>query len=77
MCARRSASSLFLLHDIHERLAPIDAIRLAKELEPYRLFFLEDPLAPDQMAWFRRLREQCATPIAMGELHNNPLEWRR
>lgn len=68
--------SLFLLHDIHERLAPIDAIRMAKALEPYRLFFLEDPLAPDQIEWFRRLRDQCATPIAMGELHNNPLEWR-
>lgn len=68
--------NLFLLHDIHERLAPIDSIRLAKALEPYRLFFLEDPLAPEQIEWFRRLREQCATPIAMGELHNHPLEWR-
>jgi mannonate dehydratase len=67
---------LLLLHDIHERLAPIDAIRVAKALEPYRLFFLEDPLAPDQIEWFRRLREQSATPIAMGELHTNPLEWR-
>ncbi|MCB8959079.1 MAG: starvation-sensing protein RspA [Ardenticatenales bacterium] len=67
---------LFLLHDIHERLAPIDAIRLAKAVEPFRLFFLEDPLAPEQIEWFRRLREQCATPIAMGELHNHPLEWR-
>lgn len=67
---------LFLLHDIHERLAPIDTIRLAKALEPYRLFFLEDPFAPDQIEWFRRLREQCATPIAMGELHNNPAEWK-
>ena len=67
---------LFLLHDIHERLAPIDAIRMAKALEPFRLFFLEDPFAPDQIEWFRRLRDQCATPIAMGELHNNPLEWK-
>jgi mannonate dehydratase len=67
---------LFLLHDIHERIAPIDAIRMAKALEPYRLFFLEDPLAPDQIEWFRRLREQSATPIAMGELHTNAVEWR-
>ncbi|GAC1353646.1 MAG: D-galactonate dehydratase family protein [Herpetosiphon sp.] len=67
---------LLLLHDIHERITPIDAIRFAKAVEPYRLFFLEDPLAPDQIEWFRRIREQCATPIAMGELHNNPLEWR-
>ena len=67
---------LFLLHDIHERLAPVDAIRLARELEPHRLFFLEDPLPPDQVGWFRRLRDQTTTPIAMGELHNHPLEWR-
>lgn len=66
---------LHLLHDIHERLAPIDAIRLARDLEPHRLFFLEDPLPPDQIGWFRRLREQTTTPIAMGELHNHPLEW--
>lgn len=65
-----------LLHDIHERLAPMDAIRMAKELEPYRLFFLEDPLAPDQIEWFRRLRQQSGTPIAMGELHVNPAEWK-
>ena len=72
----RIGFDLFLLHDIHERLAPIDAIRMAKALEPYRLFFLEDPFAPGQIEWFRRLREQCATPIAMGELHVNALEWR-
>ena len=67
---------LMLLHDIHERLAPIDAIRLARDLEPYRLFFLEDPFPPEHVEWFRRLREHTATPIAMGELHNHPLEWR-
>jgi mannonate dehydratase len=67
---------LHLLHDVHERLAPIDAMRLAKELEPYRLFFLEDPLAPEQVEWFRRLRAVSATPIAMGEQHINPVEWR-
>lgn len=64
-----------LLHDVHERLVPIDAIRLAKELERYHLFFLEDPLSPEQIGWFQMLRQQCATPIAMGELFNNPHEW--
>ena len=64
-----------LLHDMHERLAPIDAIGLAKELEPYRLFFLEDPFAPEDVGYFKVLRQQCATPIAMGELFNNPNEW--
>ena len=64
-----------LLHDMHERLAPIDAIGLAKELEPYRLFFLEDPFAPEDVGYFKTLRAQCATPLAMGELFNNPNEW--
>ncbi|MBV9279385.1 MAG: starvation-sensing protein RspA [Chloroflexi bacterium] len=64
-----------LLHDVHERLAPIEAIRLARQLEPYRLFFLEDPLPPEQLGWFRMLRGQSATPIAMGELFSNPNEW--
>jgi len=64
-----------LLHDVHERLVPIEAVRLAKQLEPYRLFFLEDPLPPENNDWFRMLRNQAATPIAMGELFVHPAEW--
>jgi mannonate dehydratase len=64
-----------LLHDVHERLPPVEAIRLAKQLEPYRLFFLEDPLPPEHNDWLRMLRNQCATPIAMGELFVHPAEW--
>lgn len=64
-----------LLHDIHERLVPIEAVHLAKQLEPYRLFFLEDPLAPEDLDWFRAIRSQCSTPIAMGELFVHPQEW--
>jgi len=65
-----------LLHDVHERLHPIDAVQFAKDLEQYRMFFLEDPFAPEDIGWFPTLRQQCATPLAMGELFNNPHEWR-
>jgi mannonate dehydratase len=64
-----------LLHDIHERVQPILAINLAKELERYRLYFLEDPFAPEDLHWFGRMREATATPIAMGELFVNQAEW--
>jgi mannonate dehydratase len=65
-----------LLHDIHERLQPIDAVGFAKAVEPFNLFFLEDALAPEDIDWFAHIRAQCSTPLAMGELFNNSLEWR-
>lgn len=64
-----------LLHDIHERIPPIQAIGLAKELEKYNLFFLEDPFAPEDIDYFKLMRQQTAIPIAMGELFVNQNEY--
>jgi len=64
-----------LLHDVHERVPPILAIQMAKDLEPYKLFFLEDPFSPEDVGYFKHLRKQSSTPIAMGELFNNPNEF--
>jgi mannonate dehydratase len=72
---RNKFEDLALLHDIHERVEPIDAINLCKELEKYHPFFIEDPFPPEQNGYFKQLRQQCATPIAMGELFNSPHEW--
>lgn len=71
---RELPAEIELLYDVHERLAPISAIWLAKALEPHRLFFLEDLLAPEDIEWFATLRRQCAIPLAMGELFTHPLE---
>ncbi len=64
-----------LTHDVHEHLHPTNAVTLAKLLEPYRLYFLEDLLSPEQVHWYRLVRQQCTTPQAMGELFINPHEW--
>ncbi|UCG57581.1 MAG: bifunctional D-altronate/D-mannonate dehydratase [Phycisphaerales bacterium] len=64
-----------LLHDIHERVPPIEAINMIKELEQYHPFFIEDPFPPEQNGYFKLLRQQTSVPIAMGELFNNPHEW--
>jgi mannonate dehydratase len=57
-----------LFHDAHEQLNPIEAARLAKELEPYRLFFLEDPLMPEHRESWPVLRAASTTPLAIGEI---------
>lgn len=60
-----------LIHDTHEKLGPIEAARLARELEPFHLFFLEDPLRPEHKESFRLIRQHSTTPLAMGELFNS------
>jgi mannonate dehydratase len=60
-----------LLHDVHHRLTPIVAGRLGKELEPYRLFWLEDPTPAENQAGFRLIRQHTTIPIAVGEVFNS------
>jgi mannonate dehydratase len=60
-----------LLHDIHERVQPMDAINMIKKLEEFRPFFIEDPFSPENMKWFKQLRASTSVPLAMGELFNN------
>ena len=60
---------------MHERVSPNQAVQFCKDAEKFKLFFLEDPLSPEDIAYFRQIRQKCATPIAMGELFNSPHEW--
>jgi mannonate dehydratase len=64
-----------LLHDVHERIRPIEAVNLLQELERYRPFFIEDPVSPEDNGYFPMLRQKTSVPIAMGELFNSPHEW--
>jgi len=60
-----------LLHDVHHRLTPIEAARLGRDLEPYRLFWLEDPVPAENQAAFRLIRQHTTTPLAAGEVFNS------
>jgi mannonate dehydratase len=63
-----------LLHDVHERITPNQAVALAKTLEPYHLFYYEDPLRPEHLDTFRLIRQQSTIPVAMGEIFVGPWE---
>lgn len=60
-----------LLHDVHHRLTPIEAGRLGKDLEPYRLFWLEDAVPTENQAAFRTVRQHTTTPLAVGEIFSS------
>jgi mannonate dehydratase len=74
-CRKQLGDEIELLHDVHERVSPIQAVQFCKDVEKFKLFFFEDPVSPEDISWFRIIRQQCATPIAMGELFNSPHEW--
>jgi mannonate dehydratase len=74
-CRQELGEEVELLHDVHERVTPTQAVKFCKDVEKFNLFFFEDPLSPEDIAYFRLIRQQCATPIAMGELFNSPHEW--
>src|SRR5690242_10672886 len=62
ICRRELGDDVELLHDMHERLTPSEAVQFCKAAEPYRMFFLEDPLSPEDLGYFRQIRQNCATP---------------
>ncbi|HTS28657.1 MAG TPA: enolase C-terminal domain-like protein [Bryobacteraceae bacterium] len=74
-CRKELGFEVELMHDMHERYDPRQAIQFVKDCEQFKLYFLEDPLSPEDNDWFREMRAQTSTPIAMGELFNSPHEW--
>ena len=64
-----------LIHDVHEHLTCTAAVELAKRMEPYKMFYVEDILPPEQIDWFHAIKKVCTTPMAMGELFTSPREY--
>ncbi len=68
---------LEFLHDVHERIHPTQAREFCHLMDPYRLFFLEDVVSPENVDWLREIHNYCTTPLSHGELAVNCHEWRR
>jgi galactonate dehydratase len=56
-----------LLIEVHGRLSPANAIRIAKKLEPYDPFFYEEPVPPEHMSELALVARSTSIPIASGE----------
>lgn len=63
-----------IIYDLHERFSPDQAILIMRELEPYRPFFIEDPIAPENPDSLRYVREKTSVPIGFGELYKSRYE---
>lgn len=64
-------NELHLLHDVHHRLTPIEAARVGKDLEPFRLFWMEDAVPAENQEAFKLIRHHTTTPLAVGEVFNS------
>jgi galactonate dehydratase len=69
--------SVELCFDIHTRLDPADAVRLCRAVEPYRPFFMEDPIRSEGPNSFRYLRQHIDVPLAAGEQYCSKWEFRQ
>lgn len=67
----RFGPELKILHDVHHRLLPREAAEFAKEVEPVRLFWLEDPTPAEDQTALKFLRQHSTVPIAIGEVFNS------
>ena len=64
-----------LLHDVHSHLSGINAVEFCRRMQPYQMFFIEDVLAPEQIEWYKQIRQVCTTPQAVGEVFSHPFEY--
>jgi L-alanine-DL-glutamate epimerase-like enolase superfamily enzyme len=58
-----------LMCDINQLWSVHHAIEVGRRIEPYQLYWLEDPTAHDDFAGLARIADALATPIAAGEYH--------
>jgi mannonate dehydratase len=63
--------------DVHSLFDTVRALRFCKEAEAFKpWYWIEDAVSVADQMYLRVIRQQCATPLAFGELWNNPAEWR-
>jgi mannonate dehydratase len=64
-----------LCHDVHSHLTGMNAAEFCRRMQPLQMLFVEDVLPPEQLAWYKQIRQVCTTPQAVGEVFSHPFEY--
>ena len=64
-----------LCHDVHSHLSGVNAVEFSRRMQPFQMLFVEDVLAPEQIQWYRHIRQVSTTPQAVGEVFSHPYEY--
>ena len=62
----KEGEEIELVHDVHERIHPTEAVRFVKEMEPYKLFFMEDVVPLEHIDWLSRIKQTSTTMASRG-----------
>ncbi|RME56410.1 MAG: mandelate racemase/muconate lactonizing enzyme family protein, partial [Caldilineae bacterium] len=67
MVTQAAGRDVAVAADVHTRLDAPSAIRLARDLEPYHLLWLEEPVPAENVKAMREVKAHTSTPICSGE----------
>ena len=65
-----------LILEIHRDLNPGEAVALAQEMEPFRLYYIEDPIPPHSVDSHGEIIQKMRVPVGAGERQNTIYEFR-
>jgi galactonate dehydratase len=63
--------------DVHTRINLADAVTLCREVEPFRPYFMEDPLRVENTQSYRNLRNRTNVQLAVGEQYSSKWDFRQ
>jgi galactonate dehydratase len=65
-----------LMLEMHGRFSPATAVRLAKELAPFKPAWLEEPVPPENLKALEKVAAKVDMPVATGERIHDRIEFR-
>lgn len=66
-----------LLIEMHGRFNPSTAVEMARELEPFKPSWIEEPVPPENLAALKKVAEKVTIPIATGERIHTRYDYRQ